>query len=95
MRHRNRAFLVTVLATFLGVVFVGPGAGPARAIPTPSPAATITVADPSLRVGETSLVTIVFNTPVTGFDNADLTVANGTLSSVSSSDGGTTWSAFA
>lgn len=93
MRHRNRAFLVTVLATFLGVVFVGPGAGPARAIPTPSPAATITVADPSLRVGETSLVTIVFNTPVTGFDNADLTVANGTLSSVSSSDGGTTWTA--
>uniref|UniRef100_UPI001184BA0F Ig-like domain-containing protein n=1 Tax=Vogesella urethralis TaxID=2592656 RepID=UPI001184BA0F len=46
-----------------------------------------------LSVGETSQVTITFSEAVTGFTNADLTVANGTLSAVSSSDGGTTWTA--
>jgi hypothetical protein len=44
-------------------------------------------------IGETSLVTITFSEAVTGFTNADLTVANGTLSAVSSSDGGITWTA--
>jgi hypothetical protein len=57
------------------------------------PTATIVVADSSLIIGETSLVTITFSEAVTGFTNADLTVANGTLSAVSSSDGGTTWTA--
>ncbi|EGH26820.1 hypothetical protein PSYMO_37247, partial [Pseudomonas amygdali pv. mori str. 301020] len=38
--------------------------------------------------GETSLVTITFSEAVSGFTNADLSVANGTLSAVSSSDGG-------
>ena len=57
------------------------------------PTATIVVADTSLIIGETSLVTITFSEAVTGFANADLTIANGTLSAVSSSDGGTTWTA--
>jgi hypothetical protein len=38
-------------------------------------------------------VTITFSEAVTGFDNSDLSVANGTLSNVSSSDGGITWTA--
>ncbi|MDH1658209.1 Ig-like domain-containing protein [Pseudomonas mosselii] len=63
------------------------------AIDTVRPSATIVVADSSLRIGETSLVTITFSEAVTGFTNADLTVANGTLSAVSSSDGGITWTA--
>lgn len=58
-----------------------------------APTATIVVADTSLIVGETSLVTITFSEAVTGFTNADLTVANGTLSAVSSGDGGVTWTA--
>ncbi|WP_277589964.1 Ig-like domain-containing protein [Pseudomonas chlororaphis] len=62
-------------------------------IDTVLPTATIVVADNALRVGETSLVTITFSEAVTGFTNADLTVANGTLSAVSSSDGGITWTA--
>ena len=49
------------------------------------PTATIAVA--------ASAVTITFNEVVTGFTNADLTVVNGSLSNVSSGDGGTTWSA--
>ncbi|MEE5168273.1 Ig-like domain-containing protein [Pseudomonas alliivorans] len=63
------------------------------AIDTQRPTATIVVADNALSIGETSLVTITFSEAVTGFTNADLTVANGTLSAVSSSDGGITWTA--
>ncbi|AXJ02601.1 glycosyl hydrolase [Pseudomonas fluorescens] len=62
-------------------------------IDTVVPTATIIVSDPSLRIGESSLVTITFSEAVTGFTNADLTIANGTLSAVSSSDGGITWTA--
>ncbi|TWE05976.1 uncharacterized protein DUF4347 [Pseudomonas sp. AG1028] len=62
-------------------------------IDTRQPTATVVVSDTALRIGETSLVTITFSEAVTGFTNADLTVANGTLSAVSSSDGGITWTA--
>ncbi|WP_145335697.1 MULTISPECIES: Ig-like domain-containing protein [unclassified Pseudomonas] len=63
------------------------------AVDTQRPTATIVVADNALSVGETSLVTITFSEAVNGFDNSDLSVANGTLSAVSSSDGGVTWTA--
>ncbi|HCY42311.1 MAG TPA: glycosyl hydrolase, partial [Prolixibacteraceae bacterium] len=63
------------------------------AIDTLRPTASIVVADNALIAGETSLVTITFSEAVTGFTNADLTIANGTLSSVSSGDGGETWTA--
>jgi hypothetical protein len=36
------------------------------------------VADNALNIGSSSLVTITFSEAVTGFSNADLTVANGT-----------------
>ncbi|RCL24753.1 pyrrolo-quinoline quinone, partial [Pseudomonas sp. AFG_SD02_1510_Pfu_092] len=57
------------------------------------PSATIVVADSALRAGESSLVTITFSEAVSGFDNSDLSVSNGSLSTVSSSDGGVTWTA--
>ncbi|MFE0015936.1 Ig-like domain-containing protein [Mesorhizobium sp. NPDC059054] len=57
------------------------------------PTASIVVADDSLTIGETTLVTITFSEQVTGFTNADLSVPNGWLSAVSSSDGGITWTA--
>jgi|GEM_PF-428064 len=63
------------------------------AVSTVRPTATVVVADNSLLVGETSLVTITFSEAVTGFDNADLIIANGTLSAVSSSNGGVIWTA--
>jgi len=62
-------------------------------IDTQRPTASIVVANPALNIGGTSLVTITFSEAVTGFTNADLTVADGTLSNVSSSDGGITWTA--
>lgn len=63
------------------------------AIDTARPTAILAVADTELRIGETSPVTITFSEAVTGFDNTDLTVENGTLSNVASSDGGITWTA--
>ncbi len=36
-------------------------------------------------------MTITFSEAVTGFSNADLTIANGTLTAVNSLDGGITW----
>ncbi|MEE3927192.1 Ig-like domain-containing protein, partial [Pseudomonas viridiflava] len=63
------------------------------AIDTARPTAGITMADNALSVGETSLVTITFSEAISGFTNADLSVPNGTLSAVSSSDGGITWTA--
>lgn len=58
------------------------------------PIATIVVADAALAIGKTSDVTVTFSEAVSGFSNADLTVANGTLSNVVSSDGGITWEAI-
>ncbi len=58
-----------------------------------TPTVSIVVADSLLAVGETSTVTFTFSEAVTGFANADLTVPNGTLSSVTTLDGGVTFTA--
>ncbi|AMB86732.1 glycosyl hydrolase [Pseudomonas agarici] len=63
------------------------------AIDSQRPSATIVVSDSALVIGETSTVTITFSEAVTGFDNSDLSVPNGTLSTLTSSDGGLTWTA--
>lgn len=63
------------------------------AIDTVRPTASVVVSKTALKIGDTADVTITFSEAVTGFTNADLTVANGTLSAVSSSDGGVTWTA--
>ncbi len=59
-----------------------------------APTLGITLSDTALKIGDTSLVTFTFSEPVTGFDNSDITtIDSGTLTPVSSSDGGTTWTA--
>ncbi|MBO2944093.1 S-layer homology domain-containing protein [Paenibacillus sp. F411] len=63
------------------------------AIDTLRPSAEIVIEDTALTIGETTLVTITFSEAVIGFTEADLTVPNGTLSGLSSSDGGITWTA--
>lgn len=60
-------------------------------VDTTPPSATIVVSQSTLLAGQTSLVTITFNEAVTGFTVDDLTVANGTLSTLTSADGGVTW----
>ena len=62
-------------------------------VSTVRPGASIVVAAASLGMGETSLVTVTFTEAVSGFDNADLSVGNGTLGALTSDDGGITWSA--
>ncbi|PUE22799.1 hypothetical protein B9Z39_16885, partial [Limnohabitans sp. JirII-29] len=60
-------------------------------VDTLAPTATISLSDSALQIGETSVVTIVFSEAVTGFNNSDVTVQNGSLSTLSSADGGVTW----
>ncbi|WP_330219664.1 Ig-like domain-containing protein, partial [Pseudomonas sp. Leaf127] len=63
------------------------------AIDTVRPTASITMSDRALKTGDTATVSIIFSEAVSGFTNADLSVANGTLSTVTSADGGLTWTA--
>ena len=58
-----------------------------------APTATLTLSDSALKIGETSTLTILFSEPVSGFNNSDLIIDNGTLTAVTSNDGGTTWTA--
>ena len=51
------------------------------------PDPNIVFSDTALRIGETSLVTFTFDQVISGFTNADLTIANGTLTAVTSGDG--------
>ncbi|MCW8205100.1 Ig-like domain-containing protein, partial [Verminephrobacter aporrectodeae] len=59
------------------------------------PSVTITLADSSLTVGETTIVTFSFNEAVNGFDASkiDLSNANGTLGPLIASADGKTWTA--
>ncbi|MCP5019871.1 MAG: flagellar hook-length control protein FliK, partial [Ketobacter sp.] len=52
---------------------------------------SVVMSDSALKVGETSTLTITFSEAVTNFDNSDITLENGTITAVSSADGGVTW----
>ena len=52
---------------------------------------SVVMSDSNLKVGETSTLTITFSEAVTNFDNSDITLENGTLTAISTSDGGVTW----
>ena len=57
-----------------------------------TPTATVAITEAALSdTTNTSVVTITFSEAVTGFANADVTVVGGTLSTLGSTDGGTTW----
>jgi hypothetical protein len=63
-------------------------------IDTKNPTATVNIVDTLLNDADpNSSVTITFSEAVTGFSNSDVTVSGGTLSALSSSDGGVTWNA--
>ncbi|MCE3025387.1 Ig-like domain-containing protein, partial [Salinicola sp. DM10] len=70
------------------------GANKALVVDGVRPAASsINLSDTALRIGETATVTVTFNEAVLGLDIADFSVANGSLSGLSSNDGGLTWTA--
>ena len=50
------------------------------------PTLAITLADSALTYGETTTVTFTFSEEVTGFSNTDITVENGTLTNVATTD---------
>ncbi|MBU3568582.1 Ig-like domain-containing protein, partial [Polynucleobacter alcilacus] len=60
-------------------------------IDTSGPTATIQMSDQELKIGETSTVTVTFSEAVIGFDKTDLSTPNGTLGTMSSVNGGITW----
>ncbi|MFM4830972.1 retention module-containing protein, partial [Aeromonas rivipollensis] len=62
-------------------------------VDTQAPNVLVNIVDSQIIAGETSDVTFTFSEQVTGFDLADLTVVGGTVSNLTSSDGGKTWSA--
>jgi hypothetical protein len=67
--------------------------GEAYTIDRTAPTVVITMADTALKAGETSLVTFTFSEAVTGFVSSDVNLsnANGTLSALTTANGGVTW----
>nr|MBI1229543.1 T9SS type B sorting domain-containing protein [Cytophagales bacterium] len=63
-------------------------------VDTKRPSGTVVVDKTQLIIGESSLVTISFSEAVTGLTGIDFTVENGSLSDLSSSDGGIVWTAL-
>ncbi len=59
----------------------------------PALASAITISDTALKIGDTATVTFTFTEAVTGFTTADLTSLNGTLSNLTTANGGITWTA--
>ena len=59
----------------------------------PGLVSSIAISDTALASGENATVTFTFNEAVTGFELENVTVPNGELSDLQSSDGGTTWTA--
>ncbi|MEZ6936940.1 Ig-like domain-containing protein, partial [Aeromonas sp. S19(2024)] len=72
---------------------VGTGGSDDTAIDTLAPSVVVHIADDQLTVGETSDVTFTFSEQVTGFELGDLTVVGGTVTGLTTSDGGKTWTA--
>ncbi|HSV77930.1 MAG TPA: Ig-like domain-containing protein, partial [Ramlibacter sp.] len=88
--------VVTVAATYTDLAEnAGSGAASANyAVDTKAPVvASVTMSDTALKIGDTSTVSIAFSEAVTSFSNADVTVENGTLDTLTSSAGGLTWTA--
>ncbi|WP_234859258.1 Ig-like domain-containing protein [Aquimarina aquimarini] len=89
--------VITIDNTGITDTTSNPGTGttdsPNFTIDTNAPTATIVMDETMLSTGQTATVTFTFSEIVTGFDNTDLTIPNGTLSDVSSTDGGITYTA--
>ncbi|WP_339331797.1 Ig-like domain-containing protein [Aeromonas caviae] len=72
---------------------VGTGGSDDTAIDTLAPSVVVNIVDDQLTVGETSEVTFTFSEQVKGFELGDLTVVGGTVTGLTTADGGKTWTA--
>ena len=59
----------------------------------PTVVGNISFSDNLLAIGETAIMTVVFSEAVTSLTAVDFTVPNGTLSNITTGDGGITWTA--
>src|SRR4029078_9480018 len=82
--------VVTVAATYTDVAGnAGSGASSANyVVDTKAPTASVTMSDSALKIGDTSLVTVTFSEAVSGFDNSDVLVQNGSGGTLSSGRSG-------
>ena len=91
--------VITILGTYTDLVgnsgteFISSNSGVSYSVDTLSPTPTITASNTTIQDTETADITITFNEAVNGFNNDDITVTNGSLTTFSSSDGGITWAA--
>ncbi|MDB5602987.1 MAG: hypothetical protein JWN71_5031, partial [Xanthobacteraceae bacterium] len=86
--------IVSVAATYTDAAGNAGGTGTSAnyTVDTKAPTvASVTMSDTALKSGETSTVTITFSEAVSGFDNTDVTVQNGTLGTLTTANGGITW----
>ncbi|MGL6534930.1 Ig-like domain-containing protein, partial [Aeromonas caviae] len=71
----------------------GTGGSDRAPVDTAAPSVVVNIVDDKLTVGETSPVTFTFSEKVTGFELDDLTVVGGTVTGLTTADGGKTWTA--
>ncbi|MDH0140688.1 Ig-like domain-containing protein, partial [Aeromonas caviae] len=71
----------------------GTGGSDRAPVDTAAPSVEVNIVDDKLTVGETSPVTFTFSEKVTGFELDDLTVVGGTVTGLTTTDGGKTWTA--
>jgi hypothetical protein len=94
---RDATNVITVPLTgvfdLAGNFAAGPADSGNYSVSTVRPTASVTVFDNALTAGETTPVNFTFSEAVSGFTGDDVTVPNGTLSALSSTDGGVTWTA--
>ncbi|MGE6140825.1 Ig-like domain-containing protein, partial [Aeromonas rivipollensis] len=69
------------------------GGSDSAATDTQGPSVLVNIVDSQIIAGETSPVTFTFSEQVTGFDLSDLDVVGGSVSNLTTADGGKTWSA--
>ena len=69
----------------------GTGGSDRAPVDTSAPSVEVNIVDDKLTVGETSEVTFTFSEKVTGFELDDLTVVGGTVTGLTTADGGKTW----
>ncbi|MGL6233389.1 Ig-like domain-containing protein, partial [Aeromonas rivipollensis] len=71
----------------------GTGGSDSADTDTQAPSVLVNIVDSQIIAGETSDVTFTFSEQVTGFELDDLTVVGGTVTGLTTSDGGKTWTA--
>ncbi|WP_348943784.1 putative Ig domain-containing protein [Chitinibacter sp. FCG-7] len=71
----------------------GPERVQSYALDTQAPSATVSISSNSLGKDTVASVSFAFSEAITGLDASDLTIENGLLGTLSSNDGGKTWTA--